>query len=207
MWAVIPINSFEKTMTRLSKVLNSSQRVQLTKHLTDQMIDYLLKIDEIEKIVLLTNLTKWSRSFKNKNIVFQENNDELSLKENINLVCDWVYDQGARRMLYLSIDLPLACAEDLKSLINQHEEGMTLVEAKKDGGTNALIIDLPRHLSFQFGKNSFEKHLVEAEKFKVKTKILKMDGLSFDLDDIDDWNHLIGIKKSFLDNLNEYVQK
>jgi 2-phospho-L-lactate guanylyltransferase len=202
MWAVIPINSFEKTMTRLSKVLNSSQRVQLTKHLTDQMIDYLLKIDEIEKIVLLTNLTKWSRSFKNKNIVFQENNDELSLKENINLVCDWVYDQGARRMLYLSIDLPLACEEDLKSLINQHKEGMTLVEAKKDGGTNALIIDLPRYLSFQFGKNSLEKHLVEAEKFKVKTKILKMDGLSFDLDDIDDWNHLIGINKSFLENLN-----
>jgi len=202
MWAVIPINSFEKTMTRLSKVLNSSQRVQLTKHLTDQMIDYLLKIDEIEKIVLLTNLTKWSRSFKNKNIVFQKNNDELSLKENINLVCDWVYDQGARRMLYLSIDLPLACEEDLKSLINQHKEGMTLVEAKKDGGTNALIIDLPRYLSFQFGKNSLEKHLVEAEKFKVKTKILKMDGLSFDLDDIDDWNHLIGINKSFLENLN-----
>jgi len=202
MWAVIPINSFEKTMTRLSKVLNSSQRVQLTKHLTDQMIDYLLKIDEIEKIVLLTNLTKWSRSFKNKNIVFQENNDELSLKENINLVSDWVYDQGARRMLYLSIDLPLACEEDLKSLINQHKEGMTLVEAKKDGGTNALIIDLPRYLSFQFGKNSLEKHLVEAEKFKVKTKILKMDGLSFDLDDIDDWNHLIGINKSFLENLN-----
>ena len=202
MWAVIPINSFEKTMTRLSKILNSSQRVQLTKYLTDQMIHYLLKIDEIEKIVLLTNLTKWSRSFKNQNIIFQENNDELSLKENINLVSDWVYDQGAKRMLYLSIDLPLACEEDLKSLINQHEEGMTLVEAKKDGGTNALIIDLPRYLSFQFGKNSLEKHLVEAEKFKIKTKILKMDGLSFDLDDIDDWNHLIGINKSFLENLN-----
>jgi len=207
MWAVIPINSFEKTMTRLSKILNSSQRVQLTKYLTDQMIHYLLKIDEIEKIVLLTNLTKWSRSFKNQNIIFQENNDELSLKENINLVSDWVYDQGAKRMLYLSIDLPLACEEDLKSLINQHEEGMTLVEAKKDGGTNALIIDLPRYLSFQFGKNSLEKHLIEAERFKVKTKILKMDGLSFDLDDIDDWNHLIGKKKSFLDNLNKYVQK
>lgn len=207
MWAVIPINSFEKTMTRLSKILNSSQRVQLTKYLTDQMIHYLLKIDEIEKIVLLTNLTKWSRSFKNQNIIFQENNDELSLKENINLVSDWVYDQGAKRMLYLSIDLPLACEEDLKSLINQHEEGMTLVEAKKDGGTNALIIDLPRYLSFQFGKNSLEKHLIEAERFKVKTKILKIDGLSFDLDDIDDWNHLIGKKKSFLDNLNKYVQK
>ncbi|GIT36414.1 MAG: hypothetical protein Ct9H300mP6_02820 [Gammaproteobacteria bacterium] len=49
MWAIIPINSFKKTMTRLSEVLNANQRIKLTKLLTQQIIDHLLGIPEIKK--------------------------------------------------------------------------------------------------------------------------------------------------------------
>ena len=40
MWAVIPINSFLKTMTRLSKILDQNKRIELTKMMADQMINY-----------------------------------------------------------------------------------------------------------------------------------------------------------------------
>ena len=63
MWAIIPINSFKKTMTRLSEVLNANQRIKLTKLLTQQIIDYLLEIPKIEKIVLLTDEAEWAQSF------------------------------------------------------------------------------------------------------------------------------------------------
>ena len=41
MWAVIPINSFFKTMTRLSKILDQNKRIELTKMMADQMINCL----------------------------------------------------------------------------------------------------------------------------------------------------------------------
>ena len=113
MWAIIPINSFKKTMTRLSEVLNANQRIKLTKLLTQQIIDHLLGIPEIEKIVLLTNETKWAQSFNDKKIILKANQDRLSLKENINQTADWLWEQGAKKMLYLSIDLPLALKEDV----------------------------------------------------------------------------------------------
>ena len=202
MWAIIPINSFKKTMTRLSEVLNANQRIKLTKLLTQQIIDHLLGIPEIEKIVLLTNETEWAQSFDDKKIILKANQDRLSLKENINQTADWLWEQGAKKMLYLSIGLPLALKDDVLDLINQHRNGLTLVIANKDGGTNALILDMPRSFSFQFGENSLEKHLAEAKKFGVETQALNIHGLSFDLDDIDDWNHLIATNKSLLNKLD-----
>ena len=78
MWAIIPINSFKKTMTRLSEVLNANQRIKLTKLLTQQIIDHLLEIPTIEKIVLLTNETEWAQSFDENKIILKVNQD-LSL--------------------------------------------------------------------------------------------------------------------------------
>ena len=202
MWAIIPINSFKKTMTRLSDVLNANQRIKLTKLLTQQIIDHLLEIPTIEKIVLLTNETEWARSFDENKIILKVNQDRLSLKDNINQTTDWLWEQGAKQMLYLSIDLPLASKDDVMDLINQHRNGLTLVIANKDGGTNALILDMPRSFPFQFGENSLEKHLLEANKYGVETQVINIDGLSFDLDDIDDWNHLITTNKSLLNKLN-----
>ena len=202
MWAIIPINSFKKTMTRLSEVLNANQRIKLTKLLTQQIIDHLLGIPKIEKIVLLTNETEWAKSFDDEKIILKANQDRLDLKENINQTTDWLWEQGAKQMLYLSIDLPLALKDDVLDLINQHRNGLTLVIANKDGGTNALILDMPRSLPFQFGKNSLEKHLLEAKKFGVETQVVNIHGLSFDLDDIDDWNHLIATNKSLLNKLD-----
>ena len=132
MWAIIPINSFKKTMTRLSDVLNTNQRIKLTKLLTQQIIDHLLGIPEIEKIVLLTNETEWAQSFDDERVILKANQDRFSLKENINQTTDWLWEQGAKQILYLSIDLPLASKDDVLDLINQHRNGLTLVIANKD---------------------------------------------------------------------------
>ena len=191
MWAVIPINSFLKTMTRLSKILDQNKRIELTKIMADQMINYLANIPEIEKIVLLTNESKWVKTYHNNKIIHRKDKASIDLKENINQTADWLHQQGVKRMLYVSIDLPFALKEDLSELINQHTKGLTIVEAKKDGGTNALIIDLSYSMRFQFGKNSFEKHVRQAKSLEIQTKELQIEGLSFDLDNIDDWNDLI----------------
>ena len=94
-------------------------------------------------------------------------------------------------MMYLSIDLPLVEKKDITQIIDSHKHGLTLVQAKKDGGTNALIADLPRKINFQFGADSFRKHLEAAKLEKLKTNIQSTEGLSFDLDDHDDWEFLI----------------
>ena len=191
MWAVIPINSFLKTMTRLSKIVDQNNRIELTKMMADQIINYLINISEIEKIVLLTNESQWVNTHNNNKIIHRKDKTSMGLKENINQTADWLHQQGVKRMLYVSIDLPFAVKDDLTELIDQHTQGLTIVEAKKDGGTNALIIDLSYSMKFQFGKDSFERHIKKAKSLEIQTTVLQIEGLSFDLDNVDDWKDLI----------------
>jgi 2-phospho-L-lactate guanylyltransferase len=191
MWAIIPINEFSRSFTRLSSVLDLEQRMELAKNLSSRLIQILLAVDEVEKIVLFTCEKNWPGELQHSKLVLRKDEDKKPLKQKIDSVADWAYGSGAKKMMYLSIDLPLVEKKDITQIIDSHKHGLTLVQAKKDGGTNALIADLPRKINFQFGADSFRKHLEAAKLEKLKTNIQSTEGLSFDLDDHDDWEFLI----------------
>ena len=191
MWAIIPINEFSRSFTRLSSVLDLEQRMELAKNLSSRLIQILLTVDEVEKIVLFTREKNWPGELQHSKLVLRKDEDKKPLKQKIDSVADWAYGSGAKKMMYLSIDLPLVEKKDITQIIDSHKHGLTLVQAKKDGGTNALIADLPRKINFQFGADSFRKHLEAAKLEKLKTNIQSTEGLSFDLDDHDDWEFLI----------------
>ena len=191
MWAIIPINEFSRSFTRLSSVLDLEQRMELAKNLSSRLIQILLAVDEVEKIVLFTCEKNWPGELQHSKLVLRKDEDKKPLKQKIDSVADWAYGSGAKKMIYLSIDLPIVEKKDITQIIDSHKHGLTLVQAKKDGGTNALIADLPRKINFQFGADSFRKHLEAAKLEKLKTNIQSTEGLSFDLDDHDDWEFLI----------------
>ena len=191
MWAIIPINEFSRSFTRLSSVLDLEQRMELAKNLSSRLIQILLAVDEVEKIVLFTCEKNWPGEMQHSKLVLRKDKDKKPLKQKIDSVADWAYGSGAKKMMYLSIDLPIVEKKDITQIIDSHKHGLTLVQAKKDGGTNALIADLPRKINFQFGADSFRKHLEAAKLEKLKTNIQSTEGLSFDLDDHDDWEFLI----------------
>tara|TARA_B100001996_G_scaffold330272_1_gene278357 strand:+ start:5049 stop:5660 length:612 start_codon:yes stop_codon:yes gene_type:complete len=191
MWAIIPINEFSRSFTRLSSILDLEQRTKLAKNLSSALIHLLLAVDEIEKVILFTSEKNWPSEIQHSKLVLKKDEEKKPLKQKIDSVADWAHGLGAKKMIYLSIDLPLVEKKDITQIIGSHKNGLTLVEAKKDGGTNALISDLPRKINFQFGTDSFRKHLGAAKLRGLKTNIQSVEGLSFDLDDQDDWELLI----------------
>ena len=197
MWAIIPINNFNESFSRLSNVLNKKQREEMTQILATQVLDALTPIASVEKIIVLSNEIEWLSSFWNKKIVVLPEPDTEQFSEKIDNTAQWIQNQGVTAMLYLSIDLPYIQQEDIENLISQHISGLSIVEAKKDNGTNALILDLPTKMEFQFGPNSFSKHLAEARSKNINTTIVNIECLSLDLDD---WNDLHLFKKNSVEN-------
>jgi len=196
-WAIIPINNFNESFSRLSNVLNKKQREEMTQILATQVLDALTPIASVEKIIVLSNEIEWLSSFWNKKIVVLPEPDTEQFSEKIDNTAQWIQSQGVTAMLYLSIDLPYIQQEDIENLISQHISGLSIVEAKKDNGTNALILDLPTKMEFQFGPNSFSKHLAEARSKNINTTIVNIEYLSLDLDD---WNDLHLFKKNSVEN-------
>ena len=197
MWAIIPINNFNESFSRLSNVLNKKQREEMTQILATQVLDALTPIASVEKIIVLSNEIEWLSSFGNKKITVLPESDTEQFSKKIDYTTQWIQNQGVTAMLYLSIDLPYIQQEDIENLISQHISGLSIVEAKKDNGTNALILDLPTKMEFQFGPNSFSKHLAEARSKNINTTIVNIECLSLDLDD---WNDLHLFKKNSVEN-------
>ena len=197
MWAIIPINNFNESFSRLSNVLNKKQREEMTQILATQVLDALTPIASVEKIIVLSNEIEWLSSFGNKKITVLPESDTEQFSKKIDNTAQWIQSQGVTAMLYLSIDLPYIQQEDIENLISQHISGLSIVEAKKDNGTNALILDLPTKMEFQFGPNSFSKHLAEARSKNINTTIVNIECLSLDLDD---WNDLHLFKKNSVES-------
>ena len=187
MWALIPINSFNASMSRLSSLLNQEERIELTKVLAIQTLNILNKIEAIDKIIVMTHETEWIESLSIEKITTIDDFDVPVLKKKIEKASNWMEKQKAKRIIYLSIDLPLINLTDVETFINSHKKGMTIVEADKDGGTNALILDMPRMIDFQFGENSFKKHIQSAENANITINVFKNRALSSDLDDENDF--------------------
>ena len=193
MWALIPINDFSESFSRLSEHLDSDRRRELTQILATQVFQVLCSIRSIEKIVVLSNEKEWLKSFDNQKITILKDPEIKSLKAKIAHAAKWIQNQGIQQMLYLSVDLPFVQETDIAKFIAEHQGGLSIVKAHKENGTNALILDLPATLEFQFGVNSFDKHLAAAKAQKINTKIVEIKNLSLD---IDTWNDLQEFKKS-----------
>ena len=186
MWALIPINDFSGSLSRLSEHLSRDQRKEMTQILATQVIEALYSVQSIEKIVVLSNERQWLKSFDNQKIIILKDPEIKKLKAKITHAANWIQSQGADQMLYLSVDLPFVQEKDITKFITEHQGGLSIVKAHKENGTNALILDFPAILEFQFGVNSFDKHLATAKAQKINTKIVEIKNLSLDIDTWDD---------------------
>ena len=83
MWALIPINNFNASMSRLSSLLNQEERTELTKILAIQTLNILNKIEAIDKIIVMTHESEWIQSLSIKKIITIDEFDVHSLKKKI----------------------------------------------------------------------------------------------------------------------------
>ncbi len=90
--------------------------------------------------------------------------------------------------LYVAGDLPFVRASDIHSFIqaSRGAGNVTLAPARRDGGTNAMLI--PKGVNFrpELGRMSFSKHLAQAAVLETSVAIAYSPGLGLDLDLVDD---------------------
>ena len=99
--------------------------------------------------------------------------------------------------LYLPGDLPFIKPSDIHQLIRsaQHQHNVTLSPARRDGGTNAILVpyDLIPYFRPELGNNSFRKHVATAARMGVSVAFYYSSGMGFDLDDgsdLDEYEHM-----------------
>jgi 2-phospho-L-lactate guanylyltransferase len=129
------------------------------------------------------------------------------LGRNLNDTLGKAFDELAGRnaaALYLAGDLPFLKPSDLHSLLrsSRRNTNITLAPARRDGGTNAILV--PPGIPFrpELGPRSFSKHLSTAAAMEVSVAICYSPGLGFDLDITDDLETFQHMEAGLIDRLS-----
>ena len=117
-----------------------------------------------------------------------------SLNDTLSKAFDRAFEHG-NSALYVPGDLPFLKPADLYALMTatRRQNNITIAPARRDGGTNGLLV--PKGIPFrpQLGDRSFSKHLALAGELGVSVAMCYSPGLGFDLDipeDLETYQHM-----------------
>ena len=182
---IIPMKPLADCKTRLSRGLTAEER-------GDLVIGMLRRVLLAIKGASLEVFWVVGGDWRIRNLA--RNFDGLWMEDpgrNLNDTVDKSFDKASQRgysALYLPGDLPFLKPSDLTSLIRSAGQGRNIVlaPARRDSGTNGILI--PPGLAFkpELGNRSFAKHLGQAGKLGISVAICYSEGLGFDLDILED---------------------
>lgn len=126
----------------------------------------------------------------------------IDLNDTIKNVFADILGKGSSAM-FLAGDLPFLKAADVYSLIRTsgNRKNIALSPAKKDGGTNGILVPPGIEFEPQMGIRSFAKHLSQAASAAQSVSICYSYGLGFDLDTTDDLESYTHIEPGLLERL------
>jgi len=91
---------------------------------------------------------------------------------------------GAQAIVIIAGDLPFITPTDITMLIDAlNEVDLALAPDQNQTGTNALALRLPTTFPFTFGPDSATRHLSNATRLGLRTRLINTPTLAFDLDD------------------------
>ena len=96
-------------------------------------------------------------------------------------------DRGATRLVIVHADLPRVRPEEITALIEGAKtSGVAIAPDHRGTGTNALCVPLPLPFELAFGAGSLAQHLQRAAARGLSPAVVRLPGLAFDLDEIED---------------------
>ena len=199
--AVIPMKPLSQSKTRLAPHMSEEQRSDLVVGMLRRVLGA-IKGSSIEMFWVVGGDERIRNVARNFDGIWME-----ELGRNLNDTLGKAFDELAARnaaALYLAGDLPFLKPSDLHSLLrsSRRNTNITLAPARRDGGTNAILV--PPGIPFrpELGPRSFSKHLSTAAAMEVSVAICYSPGLGFDLDITDDLETFQHMEPGLIDRLS-----
>lgn len=198
---VIPIRSLSDGKTRLSPVLDSRQRSDLTREMLECVVRAALGTASQARVVVISPdpdaLADVGRIDPSIRLVYQ-NPERPGLNPALDQAAAAVREMGGSAVLILPADLPLISSADIDNLLRR-DAPVVIAPDRHGSGTNALMVRLDAFgepFVFQFGEGSYGKHHDEAARLGVDAMTAISLGTSFDLDTPDDLKELDALRIS-----------
>jgi 2-phospho-L-lactate/phosphoenolpyruvate guanylyltransferase len=184
--AVVPVKATKEAKQRLAGLLSSAQRQALALAMVEDVLATLAAVREIADILVVT---------------VDPAAAAVAARYGAEVTGDGARDghtgavaAAARRLaggdlLQVPGDIPLVEPADLRVVIAAHDRerrAFTIVPARDQRGSNAVLCSPAGAVPLRFGENSFFPHLAAARACGIEPRVVRLPRIALDIDTPDD---------------------
>lgn len=181
-WALVPQKALVDSKRRLAPLLSDDERRRLVRFMLDDVLAMLRAVRGLSGIAIVTP----DRSLVPDDMMAIED-PGAGLNGALGHGAATLLSIGARAMLVVPGDVPLAQAAEIEAILEAGRRSPVVIVSDRAGtGTNAIRMPLPAPLLFRFGPGSCERHIAAARACGPSPAMLTFAGLGFDVDEPSD---------------------
>ena len=183
--AIVPMKPLSQGKSRLAQSLSAEQRADLSLGMLGRVLAA-ISAASISQFWVVGGDERVRHLARRRNGKWLEEIGS-DLNDTLGKAFQQAFDAGKSAM-YVAGDLPFIKASDLHNVLqaSRRQGNVTLAPARRDGGTNSILVPLGVPFRPQLGQSSFVKHLSQAGRLETSVAIAYSPGLGFDLDVVDD---------------------
>ena len=189
---ILPVRTAKNAKNRLSTLLSSQQRRELSTLLFNQSLDFYRSQWPKIQLTIITDSYQFKKKGEEAGACVLTDPGS-GLNNAVEFATRYSLQKGFSRQLIVHSDIAILDREDIAQLVDCKLScpGILGVPATADGGTNALLEQPPGIIEHYYGRDSFEKHKQAALRSGVELDVLELSGLGLDLDTEEDiYNYL-----------------
>ena len=171
---LVPVKAFDQAKRRLHLALSEHERADLSRAMADRVV---LASHPLPVAVVCddNDVAEWAR--ERGALVIWEPGRGLNGAVEAGVI--HLASMGVTQVTVAHADLPRA--SDLATVGDA--PGITLVPDRYGNGTNVMALPAEAGFQFSYGPGSFARHLVEARRVGLTTRILDRPDLAWDVDE------------------------
>lgn len=186
-WAAVPVKEFIDAKQRLSVLLTAAQRETLAATMLEDVLAALAGAKRLSGIMVNT---------------VDPRATDLALRYGARVVTPGARDghtgavNGMGRllmaerhaMLTVPGDIPLVTPDEIDAVVaaRQPAPSFTIVPARDEHGSNAVLCDPPAAVPLRFGDDSYFPHIAASRRMGIEPTIVRLAGIGLDIDHPDD---------------------
>ena len=183
-FVVMAVRPVDEGKSRLSKVLNSSDRKSLNIKMFRHVFEVVRKVVSPENIIVISRseaLLDEARAGGARGVVETGRELNAALVQASRIAVDL----GATSLLTLSSDLPFLEVNEVRAMLGIPGDVVIATDRVRIG-TNALLIRKPFAMPYRYGGESLAAHKAAAAEAGLSVTVIERPGLAQDIDTPDD---------------------
>ena len=182
---LLPVKDFKDSKQRLLPALDATARAGLARAMLKDVLTAISASRAPGRVVVFTaadEVMQMARPF-GFDVILEKSVDGHSAA--VNQMVEEL-SVTSSRIFSIAADLPRLLPSEIDFVLHAASDPITLIPSRDWTGTNGVVFIAPARIAMEYGQGSFRRHISKAAAAGLRSDVMNLPGIAFDLDTPED---------------------